>query len=508
MTGLHAARSRPRPGREPSERMPRRRRAPVVASLSVLAALVAIAGPPLVADGEPQAAATPAARGSSTNTVLVVVDDMRDSEMSVLPDTRRWLAGDGVRFANAYAPTPLCCPARASLLTGQYAHNTGVLDNTARGPFPGGFDAFDDSRTLATVLAGAGVTTGYIGKYLNGYSSLYVPPGWDEWVAGVLGQYRYRTQVRRNPLWRYEGRTVYNVNGAYVTKLGYETSVQTNLATAFIRDHADEPFFLTLNYLAPHGNLTEAPGFQPPKPHESHEHDFDGYRIPRTAAYNEADVSDKPPFAQFALMTPTEKIGLDDAAEARLESLRSVDDGMRAIRAALRRQGVLDQTNVMFVSDNGFMLGEHRIKIGKIHAYEPSARVPLLMAGPGVLRQGVVRRVPVGLHDIASTVTQWFGLGEMPGADGRPLVGPGGASRDILLQGSFDRAVEESYTGLRTHDGYKYVEFLEGSVELYDLTADPLELTNLSGDDGYARLQRHLHRRLVQLRDCARASCQ
>jgi arylsulfatase A-like enzyme len=161
-----------------------------------------------------------------------------------------------VRYSHAYAPTPLCCPARATILTGQYAHNTGVLDNSSTGTFAGGFTSFNDRRTVATELDDAGVTTGYIGKYLNGYSSRYVPPGWDMWMAGVHGQYRYRDTTRYNRLWSYQGKTVYNVNGTYVTKRGYETHVQTNMATRFIRTHADEQFFLELNWLAPHGNMS------------------------------------------------------------------------------------------------------------------------------------------------------------------------------------------------------------------------------------------------------------
>ena len=438
-----------------------------------------------------------------TSTILVVVDDMRDDEMSVLPDTREWLSSAGVRFSAAYAPTPLCCPARATMLTGQYAHNTGVYDNTVGGVFPGGFESFDDSLTLATVLDAAGVTTGYIGKYLNGHKGLYIPPGWDDWRAGVEAHYRYRemgTGART-----YEGLTVYNINGTLVTKVGYETSVQTNMTAAFIRDHAREPFFLMVNYLAPHANVLPT-GATPPEPHESHEHDFDGYQVPRTDAINEADVTDKTRAMQRQEMTQEQMVGLDSYAEARVETLQSVDDGMRAIRTALRRQGILDRTNVIFVSDNGFMLGEHRVPRGKNLSYEPSSRIPLLMAGPDVLRGGVVRSDPVGLHDIASTVTTWFRLGSMPGADGLPLTGPA-AERDILLQGWNENQVRKSYTGLRTRDGYKYVEYRTGGAELYDLNSDPLELTSLADDDDYNRFQRRLARRLLDLRDCAGATC-
>jgi N-acetylglucosamine-6-sulfatase len=295
-----------------------------------------------------------------------------------------------------------------------------------------------------------------------------------------------------------------------VTKLGYETSVQTRMAVRFIRDHADEPFFLERNYLAPHDSLGRAsPEIGSPVPHESHQHDFDGYQVPRTAAYNEADVSDKPAALRAPRMTRAQTDAVDRLAENRRETLQSVDDGLRAIRTELRRTGALLRTNVMFVSDNGYMLGEHRWPNGKVHAYEPSARVPLLVTGPGVHAQGAIRPTPVGLHDIASTVTKWFGLGRMPAADGLPVVGHPHPGRDIVLQGSREESLAQSYTGLRTGDGYTYVEYLEGDgVELYDLHADPLEISNLAGRPYYAELQDELHRRLVELRTCAGATCQ
>jgi arylsulfatase A-like enzyme len=295
------------------------------------------------------------------------------------------------------------------------------------------------------------------------------------------------------------------MNGTYVTKNGYETTVQTRLATRFIRESADEPFFLLLNYLAPHGNVDKRTPVGP-IPHEDHADDFNGYQLPRTAAFDEANVNDKPTFMQWPRMRPGQLATVDRQAEARLETLQSVDDGMRAIRATLQRHGIEGETNVMFVSDNGFMLGEHRIPIGKVLAYEPSARVPLLMAGPDVPRRGNPSR-PVGLQDIASTVTSWFGLGPMPGADGQPLFGPGRSRHDILLQGSIDDVLARSYTGLRTPDGYKYIEYLEGGAELYDLNADPMELRNRADDPAYAALRDDLAERLASLRDCARETC-
>ena len=313
-------------------------------------------------------------RGASLpNTILVLVDDMRASDLRVLPRTLSWLARNGVRFSKAYAPTPLCCPARATILTGQYAHNTGVFDNQPGGIRPGGFKAFDDNRTLATRLSEQGIRTGYVGKYLNGYRHRFIPPGWDDWRVGIDDHYAYRpwTRDRRagDSMGRaYEGTTTYNINGRIRTVKGYETTVQTKLATGFVRRNADDPFFLMLDYLAPHVEVYGRGAIGLPVPHQRHKHAFDGYQVPRSVAYNEKDMSDKPRRLRPPRMTAAVKGRIDRLAEARLETLQSVDDGMVAIRRALRRQGILDSTNVVFVSDNALSLGEHRITQGKVWA--------------------------------------------------------------------------------------------------------------------------------------------
>ena len=460
----------------------------------------------------PSAQAKPRADIARVNTVVVLLDDMRADELQFLPRTRRWLAQDGVRFKAAYAPTPLCCPARATLLTGQYAHNTRVFDNLPGGIRPGGLEAFDDDRTLATELESNGVTTGYVGKYLHGYHHVWVPPGWTDWRAATGGKYSYRdgdngrSTVYDNPA-KYGGATTYNINGKRRTIRGYETTVQTRLGTSFLRRRADTPFYLQLNYLAPHGSLGGPGGAGPPVPHESHEHDFDGLQAPRSDAFNEEDMTDKPRSLRRPLMGPRKKRRVNITAEARAETLQSVDDGMMAIRRALKREGFLRRTNVILTSDNGFTLGEHRLLLKKTWGYEPSATVPLLMAGPSVRRAGAVKSTPVGLHDLAPTITKWHGLGRMPGADGVPLVAGRIPRRDLVLQGTFEDRPKLSYTGLRTVQGYKYLEYRTGAVELYDLDRDPEELDNLAEDRAHRKLRARLAKRLSNLRGCEKAGC-
>jgi len=440
------------------------------------------------------------------NTLIVITDDMRLDEMRYVPKTNAWLSQRGMTFANGYSPTPMCCPARATLLTGQYAHNTGVYSNGSGGLHAGGVSAFDDSQTLATVLNdGLGddnITTGYIGKYLNGYKAYggevrgtYVPPGWDVWRAGIAGEYRY------------QGITTYSFDGRYVDIGGYITTVETRLATNFIKQHSgNTPWTLVLNYFAPHNNVS--PRTKIPIPQLIHAHDYDGARAPRGVAYNERDMSDKPPVVQRRRMDAQSRHFTDRLTEARYEALASVDDGMMRLQQALIDAGVEANTNIIFVSDNGYLLGDHRIPHMKMYGYEPSAKVPFLVSGGG-FPAGATSGVPVGLHDVASTVTRWYGIGDMPNADGVSLGDVAAnltSQRDILLQGVFN-PVERDYTALRTPDDWKYVEYASGDTELYNLGTDPTEVNNLSDRPAYAAIKAQFAQRLAELRDCAGETC-
>jgi arylsulfatase A-like enzyme len=393
------------------------------------------------------------------------------------------------------------------LLTGQYAHNTGVYTNLNGGPFPGGISAFDDSRTIATVLnrqlGDQHITTGYIGKYLNGYKAgtdgevrgTYVPPGWDRWRASIAGEYRYT------------GMTTYSFNGRYVDIPGYETTVQTDLAASFIKNNSGRtPWMLLLNYFAPHNTVESR--LNVPLPESAHAHDYDGARAPRGPAYNEPDMSDKPAIAQRPRMSAEERRYTDNLAEARYEALASVDDGMMRLRRALRAAGVASDTNIIFLSDNGYLLGDHRVRHNKVYGYEPSAKIPLFVSGSG-FAGGRTSQALVGLHDIASTVTGTYGLGAMPQADGIGLaavLNGHARNRDLLLRGVFG-SQRYNYTGIRTPNSWKYIEYAGGGSELYNLVTDPAEVESLAGRPKYADLQADLAHRLRLLRDCAGQTC-
>jgi arylsulfatase A-like enzyme len=347
--------------------------------------------------------------------------------------------------------------------------------------------------TIATELHRDRVVTGYIGKYLNGYADLWEPPGWVRWQAGIVGQYRYLPQ------------TTYNDNGVEVDRPGYETTVHTRLATDFIDDAAHRSFFLTVNFLAPHDNVGGAEDdYASPSVHYRDTHN--GAQVPRDSGFNEPFVGDKPLHIRKPSMTNAEVDIVDRGYENRLESLETVDDGMEAIRQTLFANHLLNDTNVIFVSDNGYLLGEHRIVRVKTWAYEESARVPFLMAGPDVPQEGVAVRALAGHHDIAPTILDLLGTGPMPGADGQSLLAPA-AGRDIVLQGYKDTVPDESYRGLVTPGNLKYVEYQGGGVELYDLDADVSEVSNLAQEAEHQGTVAALHARLQVLKDCAGASC-
>jgi len=233
-------------------------------------------------------------------------------------------------------------------------------------------------------------------------------------------------------------------------------------------------------------------------------------------AYDEPNMSDKPKVIRVPRMLPREKRRTRVDTEARRESLLAVDEGVARIVAALRNQGVLERTTIVFASDNGYFTGEHRYPAGKRLAFEPVAGVPLLIRGPGI-PHGVTRPHVVGLHDLAPTflhLTRTWGAQHGFPIDGRnllPLIhDPRGEAtgRDLLIESMDPTSAWRSYDAIRTTGDFKYVEYSPGrGVELYDLAADRSELHNLARRPAYAELRRRLADRLDEVRDCRAAQC-
>jgi arylsulfatase A-like enzyme len=296
------------------------------------------------------------------NIVMLLTDDQRWDTLSYMPNLESEIVDHGVTFTNAFVENPLCCPSRASFLTGNDSHTTGVYSNNP--PF-GGFSAFDDHATLATWLHDAGYRTALVGKYLNHYDSTdgtYVPPGWDRWRAFATGPKYFNYEL--------------SVDGTSIESFGsdpadYSTDVLSSVADTEIRStSAQDPLFLWLAVAAPHGPFTPAP---------RDAGSLNGIAPWRPPSYDEADVSDKPAYIQaHPRLTPDAIARIDSVRQSQLETLGAVDDAVDTLTTALQETGRLSDTIFIFASDNGYLWGEHR-REAKVFPYEESIRVPFVI---------------------------------------------------------------------------------------------------------------------------------
>lgn len=402
----------------------------------------------------------------SPDIVVIVTDDQRWDTLGEMPGLRRTVRAHGTTFREAFVVNPLCCPSRASILTGAYSHTTGVYTNV---PPHGGFAAFDDRSTLATWLDDAGYRTALVGKYLNGYAKpWYVPPGWDRWAAFLAG---------RAPYFDYD----MAVNGQrreYGSKSAdYSTDVLARLAERSIRETPSaDPLFLFLAPSAPHHPQTPAPryaGTEPKVPFEP------GPNVP------ERDVSDKP--AHIRALGPQDRRS-EQKWNAKAVALKAVDDLVVRTVRALRDRGTLHNTVLVFTSDNGLAVGEHRWSY-KLTPYEESIRIPLVVRYDPLTR-GTSTDALAANVDLVPTIAEIVGV-ETPGAEGRSLVpllrGDASAVRTGLLiehmqfRTGLHRADPPTYCALRTVDRL-FVHYATGEEELYDLRRDPYQLRNLAAD--------------------------
>jgi N-acetylglucosamine-6-sulfatase len=443
--------------------------------------------------------------------VVVMSDDQTIESMRAMGNVNSRLAQFGTTFANSFANLPVCCPSRATLLTGQYAHNHGTLTN---GPPEGGFAKFqaDHGRNiLPGWLQDDGYFTAHIGKYLNGYGAggteTFVPPGWTEWYAAA---------PRTQSVYDY----TLNENGTLVSygtsPADFKQDVITSKAVGVInaRAPAAQPFFLSVAYTAPHSGGPN-PNPNPPggcrgtaKPAPRHGTAFNGEPLPQPANFNEVDVSDKPPdVAELDPISSTDRTEITRRYRCRMESILSVDEGVSSIIDALKAHNELGDTLIVYTSDNGFFHGEHRVNNGKLRHYEPSSRVPLVIRGPGVPEGKTVRELVVNA-DIAKTVLDATGSSPGLNLDGRSLLGLAEESkrergRELLIETT-------TYTAIR-NARFKYVEHdagrSAGATELYDLEADPFELQSQHANPAYGPLRALLAARLDALRECAGDSC-
>jgi N-acetylglucosamine-6-sulfatase len=447
------------------------------------------------------------------NVVVLMTDDQTLEALRVMGQTRALLGGQGTTFRRMIVSFPLCCPSRATLLTGQYAHNHRVIHNA--GPV-GGYPRLKHSNALPVWLQRAGYRTIQLGRYLNGYGTTVapttIPPGWTDWHAAPQpGAFNYsRWDMNDN------GHITSNPTPGHLGE--HQTEFYGRRASELIREAAPAagPFFMQVTFSAPHSGAPRDPDdpsrLSTPSPAPRYRNAFAGKIAPRNPAYNEADVSDKPdPTVDLAPISAERAAAIDENYSQELESLLSVDDAVASVVGALRQSGELDNTLIVFTSDNGFMHGEHRWESEKVLPYEPAIRVPLIMRGPGVPRGRVEQRL-VSNIDLAPTILKAARAAPGRREDGRSLLSflkdPGREwGRDILLEDGQGAGGVTAYRGIRTYR-YMYVDyFVIGEEELYDLRRDPFELRNLAGKRRYEPIREAMSRRAFRLHRCRGARC-
>jgi arylsulfatase A-like enzyme len=442
------------------------------------------------------------------NIILFLTDDMRADDVQYMPSVRRLIGQHGVTFVNALSPDPLCCPSRASLLSGKFAHNTHVIGNSSRDA--GGFKRFrhfvDQGNLLPSWLQRAGYRTWHIGKHLNGFKSRVRQPGWDYWNATIDGEYDYRNWAVAE-----QGR-VRRHRDSY-----QETVVRHTLLSAIDRwAPSPQPFFAWVGHLAPHGSEQA----KPPEPDSRFAGAYRGHHFGLPPSFGEADISDKPHWVRLEpshLSPPRAQLSY----EYRVETLLSVDQTVQATVERLRKLHEYRRTVLIFTSDNGFNIGEHRHH-GKNVSYEESLRVPLLIAGPGGFPPGTVVRGPVSLVDIPRTIADIAGAHPGLKQDGISLAHAASAktvraNRVIPIEGGrwdFPRwrrqptdALGHFYWGARWSH-YIYVQYATGEREFYDLAKDPFELSNSYRHSApSSSVQARLARWVSAHKNCAAADC-
>jgi N-acetylglucosamine-6-sulfatase len=559
---------------------------PAGARLALATAFLALLALLVVAVGQQSAGAAPKTRnallpaGQKPNFVVIQTDDQTIDQLyatytppggapiPAMPNTLAAIAGKGISFNRYYIPYPLCCPSRVSLLTGRYAHNHNVRGNV---PPNGGSTGFSfrlaNNHNLATWLQAAGYRTIHVGKFLNGYGDepyddgKYVPPGWNAWHSVVKADthhYFYGYTLNNNGMlegpigdpgsWdtrEYGPRDDFGCPFAALNGLPclYATDVFTRIASEeMFGTPSEQPFYLQLDYTAPHGDFRRPAG---PEPATRHYDSFSGAPYPHgpSEGFNEGNVNDKPLFIrQASYLSPTETHAYRVYYQKGLESLRAVDDGVQQILNTLGAMGRLRNTYVIFTSDNGFFYGEHRLTGGKFLAYEPATHVPLLIRGPGIKPGSATGELAANI-DIAPTILELAAAGADKSIDGRSLVpymvDPELRTRRPILFESFVEtndvnaqggvplgtpragasrgrgegagasvvAPPKDYIGIRLGP-FKYIEWPNGEKELYDINKDPYELNNKVRDRNLYPIRNFLSTELRRLATCVGKKCQ
>ncbi len=505
-----------------------------------------------------------AAKDGRPNILVVMTDDQAQADVAHMPNVKRLLAARGTTFADAVDSFPLCCPARATFITGQYAHNHNVQGNFW--PF-GWYGMKQRGNILPAWLQRAGYRTALIGKWLNGYGARdahgEVPKGFDIW-RGLLDVSAYdyynfvmnrngvlkswgdadfarklvefaKIEVSPNPgglagvfnrLNEIFGPAPHDYWGAENPK-DYSPDVTGRITEDLVRSerNSKKPFFIWWAPAAPHREdvattLLGRPG-RDPRPAPRYEARSSRYKLPRPPSFNETDLSDKPSTLRDAApsMNAEQIAQLQLDYEGRIGSLLAVDDHVKQLVRTLRKTKQLKNTLIVFLSDNGWLQGQHRVTGDKYLPYEESLRIPLILRGPGVPAGRTVRG-QISNIDFAPTLVDVANARAGRTMDGVSLLptirNPRKRPNRVLQIEALDPLFrgdipvnqwDQPYRGVRT-DRYTYVSYTDtGEEELYDRRRDPHQLRNVAGDPAYARIQARLAAKSAKLKRCKGDAC-
>jgi arylsulfatase A-like enzyme len=505
-----------------------------------------------------------ATKDGRPNILVVMTDDQAAADLAKMPNVRKLLAKQGTSFSNAVDSFPLCCPSRATFITGQYAHNHGVIGNF----YPYGWYGMKNrGNTLPAWLQKVGYRTALIGKWLNGYGAVdahgEVPKGFDIW-RGLLDVSAYdyfnfvmnrdgklktwgdavfarglvafaNIEVTPNPdglagvfrkLKENFGDPPYTYWGTQKAK-DYSPDVTGQEAEKLVgaEKSAKDPFFIWWAPAAPHREdvattLMGRPG-PDPRPAPRYAMRSTGFKLPRPRSFNEADFSDKPTNmrGKAPVLSDKQIAQLQLDYEGRIGSLLAVDDHVKRLMKILKATHQDKNTLVLFVSDNGWLQGEHRIPGDKFLPYEESLRVPFILRGPGV-PAGKTVKGQVSNIDFAATILDVARANPGRSQDGvslmpvmrnhklrpNPIVEIE-APRPLFEQDVPVNAWDRPYKGVRT-DRYTYVVYKEsGDEELYDRRKDPAQMRSVAADPAYAKIKARLVADLAKLDRCKGHSC-
>ncbi|MFI5323702.1 MAG: sulfatase [Thermodesulfobacteriota bacterium] len=437
------------------------------------------------------------------NIVFILTDDLSVNLVQYMPHVLK-MQKEGVTFANYFVTDSLCCPSRSSIFTGRYPHDTGVFRNVGK---DGGYLVFRDRgherATFAISLSAVGYRTAMLGKYLNGYQPAAHPaaPGWTTWAVAGNGYPEFNYNLRQ------DGTVVHYGNKPD----DYLTDVLSGLAVRFIKDSAATPFLIEVATFAPHTPYTPAPRDADA---------FPGLQAPRTPSFNAApDKNDPKWLSEIPPLTDAYIAGIDRDYRKRAQSVLAVDKMISELQAAVAAIGQEKNTYFIFSSDNGLHMGEHRLRPGKMTAFDIDIHVPLIVTGPGVPAGRTVDELVENI-DLCPTFTELAGAIAPANIDGRSMVpllqgkkvegwrtaaliehhGPLGDYRGDPDAPANLSGNPPTYGAIRTQTSV-YVEYATDEKEYHDLLADPHEMHNT-----YLLLSKEekswLHATLDRIKNC------